>query len=168
MRVRPGPGRSAPRLLPHLWGSALQAPRPSGPPARPEQAAFPPARPRAARPAGCGGAGPGSESEIQRPGWGQGRANLLSCRAPPAPRRPPQQGRLSGGGKGHKSGHKKKKFLHIFKTHVALSEVLFILTKSGGTCPHSGEADGTINHRRRGLPAVHSPQLSLFCLFGFR
>lgn len=31
----------------------------------------------------------------------------------------------------------KKKFLHIFKTHVALSEVLFILTKSGGTCPHS-------------------------------
>lgn len=62
---------------------------------------------------------------------------------------------------------KKKKFLHIFKTHVAFSEVLFILTKSGGTCPHSGKADGTINHRR---PLTACSALSAavtFCLFGF-
>lgn len=105
-----------------------------------------------------------------RPGWGSGapRTQALGAgaRQPSLPRSSERAAFLEGE-RDINQEIKKKKFLHIFKTHVALSEVLFILTKSRGTCPHSGEADGTINHRRRGLPAVRSPQLSLFCLFGF-
>lgn len=150
--ARAQPGRGAPQPLPSLSGF-LPPPTPRVPGG--------PCDPGAAHRAGIDrGAGPRPQNPAP---WGSGAREpswQLSC---------PTRGwcRLSGGGKGHKSGNKKKKFLHIFKTHVALSEVLFILTKSGGTCPHSGEADGTINHGRRCRPAAHSPQLSLFCLFGF-
>lgn len=118
----------------HLWSSAPGSPLIRAPP--------PPPRPPVSPSKHCYLAGMGALSP-RPPHWAPW--GLGGTGTPPLSRAPPrgQQGwghgdrscRLSGGGKGHKSG--KKKFLHIFKTHVALSEVLFILTKSGGSCPHS-------------------------------
>lgn len=142
----------------------LHGPRPvfrgsSRPPPR-ESLAAPATPAQHTGPGSIGALGP--DPKILRPG-GRGRANPPGSWAA----RPGGGADFLEGERDINQGIKKKKFLHIFKTHVALSEVLFILTKSGGTCPHSGEADGTINHGRRCRPAALSPQLSLFCLFGF-
>lgn len=123
-------------------------------PARPVPADL---RPRAALPAGMGALGPGTPKS-RGPGAGEG------ARAPSLPSSSASRADFLEGERDINQEIKKKKFLHIFKTHVALSEVLFILTKSGGTCPRSGEADGAINHGRRGCLRCPRRSCHSFCL----
>lgn len=146
---RGGPDGALRGPCPHVWGSAgalgTRAPCPRGS-----------APPRSA-PSRNGGTGT-RDPEIARPGGGEGGARTL----PPVEL--PSRADFLEGERDINQEIKKKKFLHIFKTHVALSEVLFILTKSGGTCPRSGEADGAINHGRRGCLRCPRRSCHSFCL----